>query len=76
MEDFCYAGGLPVVMRELAEAGLLHADAITVTGSAVGANVADAQCWNGEVIRPWPNRSSPPGPAPRCCAATSPRAAR
>src|SRR5882724_2955470 len=30
MEDFCYAGGLPAVMRELAESGLLHADAITV----------------------------------------------
>ena len=50
MEDFCYAGGLPAVMRELAESGLLHADAITVTGSAVGANVADAPCWNREVI--------------------------
>ena len=33
MEDFCYAGGLPAVMRELADSGLLHADAITVTGS-------------------------------------------
>ncbi len=51
MEDFCYAGGLPAVMRELAENGLLHADAITVTGSAVGANVADAPCWNREVVK-------------------------
>src|SRR5437762_12112501 len=51
MEDFCYAGGLPVVMRELAYSGLLHADAITVTGSAVGANVAEAPCWNREVIK-------------------------
>src|SRR5947208_8148524 len=51
MEDFCYAGGLPVVMRELAEHGLLHTDAITVTGAAVGANVADAPCWNREVIK-------------------------
>src|SRR6202046_5178691 len=31
MEDFCYAGGLPAVMRELG--GLLHHDAITVTGT-------------------------------------------
>src|ERR1700728_3488384 len=51
MEDFCYAGGLPAVMRELAEAGLLHRDAITVTGSGVAENVAAAQCWNRDVIR-------------------------
>src|ERR1700733_5888484 len=51
MEDFCYAGGLPAVMRELANAGLLHRDAITVTGSGVGENVAAAQCWNRDVIR-------------------------
>ena len=30
MEDFCYAGGLPAVMRELG--GLLHGNAVTVTG--------------------------------------------
>src|ERR1700689_2507184 len=50
MEDFCYAGGLPAVMRELDQAGLLHADAMTVTGAGAGANVADAPCWNREVI--------------------------
>ncbi|WP_026874303.1 IlvD/Edd family dehydratase [Jiangella gansuensis] len=52
MEDFCYAGGLPVVLRELAEAGLLDGDAHTVTGQSIGANVAAAECWNREVIRP------------------------
>src|SRR6202451_2422676 len=51
MEDFCYAGGLPAVMRELDAAGLLHADAITVTGSGIGANVAEAPCWNRDVIK-------------------------
>ncbi len=50
MEDFCYAGGLPAVMRELAEAGLLHAGAVTVTGTTAGENVKDAPCWNREVI--------------------------
>jgi dihydroxyacid dehydratase/phosphogluconate dehydratase len=49
MEDFCYAGGLPAVMRELG--GLLHHDAITVTGTTVGENVRDAPCWNRDVIR-------------------------
>jgi dihydroxy-acid dehydratase len=48
MEDFCYAGGLPAVMRELG--GLLHGDAITVTGRTVAENVADAPCWNRDVI--------------------------
>ena len=61
MEDFCYAGGLPAVMRELAESGLLHADAITVTGSAVGANVADAPCWNREVIKTMAEPFQPAG---------------
>jgi dihydroxy-acid dehydratase len=50
MEDFCYAGGLPAVMRELDSRGLLHSEAITVTGAGVGANVAGAECWNGKVI--------------------------
>jgi L-arabonate dehydrase len=49
MEDFCYAGGLPAVMRELG--GLLHTKAVTVTGRTVADNVADAECWNREVIR-------------------------
>jgi dihydroxy-acid dehydratase len=48
MEDFCYAGGLPAVMRELG--GLLHTDALTVTGASVGENVAAAPCWNRDVI--------------------------
>ena len=50
MEDFCYAGGLPAVMRELG--GLLHAGALTVTGKTVAENVADAPCWNRDVIMP------------------------
>src|SRR5471032_2050691 len=32
MEDFCYAGGLPAVLRELGEHGLLHKKALTVNG--------------------------------------------
>jgi dihydroxy-acid dehydratase len=50
MEDFCYAGGLPVVMREIQH--LLHRDAPTVNGRTIGENVANARCWNREVIRP------------------------
>ncbi|MBB4683096.1 IlvD/Edd family dehydratase [Amycolatopsis jiangsuensis] len=50
MEDFCYAGGVPVVLRRLLESGLLHGDAITVTGRSVAHESAEAQCWNDEVI--------------------------
>ena len=33
MEDFCYAGGLPAVMKEIS--GHLHLDALTVTGKSI-----------------------------------------
>ena len=49
MEDFYYAGGLPVVMRELGD--LLDASALTVSGQTVGENVASAECYDREVIR-------------------------
>jgi dihydroxy-acid dehydratase len=48
MEDFYYAGGLPVVMNRLGDR--LHLDAITVNGRTVGENVEGAQAWNPDVI--------------------------
>jgi dihydroxy-acid dehydratase len=48
MEDFCYAGGLPVVMKEIASH--LHLDAITANGLSIGQNIADAQNYNAQVI--------------------------
>jgi len=48
MEDFYYAGGLPVVMNRLGDR--LHRDAITVNGCTVGQNVEGAQAWNPDVI--------------------------
>ncbi len=50
MEDFYYAGGLPAVLKELAENKLLHTDALTVNGGSIGENVKDAPCWNRDVI--------------------------
>src|SRR5881409_1213593 len=50
MEDFFYAGGLPVVLKELLP--LLHGDAPTVNGKSLADNVRDARCWNEDVIRP------------------------
>jgi len=48
MEDFYYAGGVPAVVRELAD--VIHRDALTVNGKTIGENTADAPCWNREVI--------------------------
>lgn len=49
MEDFFYAGGLPVVIQELKDH--LHMDAPTVTGKTLGENTAGAVCYNRDVIR-------------------------
>ncbi|OGA00590.1 MAG: dihydroxy-acid dehydratase [Betaproteobacteria bacterium RIFCSPLOWO2_02_67_12] len=51
MEDFYYAGGLPAVLRELGEHGLLHKDALTVNGGTIWENNREAPCWNRDVIR-------------------------
>jgi dihydroxy-acid dehydratase len=51
MEYFFYAGGLPAVMKELLSHSLLHGDVPTVSGRTVAENVADASCWNHDVIR-------------------------
>jgi L-arabonate dehydrase len=61
MEDFCYAGGLPVVLRQLSGAGLLHDGQVTVTGQPIGTGLADATCWNTDVIRPLEQPLQPPG---------------
>jgi len=50
MEDYFYAGGLPAVLRELGQAGVLNRDALTVNGKTIWENVTEAPCWNREVI--------------------------
>ncbi len=49
MEDFCYAGGLPVVMKEIEH--LLHKDIITVSGKTVAENIANAVNYDARVIK-------------------------
>ncbi|QYJ04465.1 dihydroxy-acid dehydratase [Nocardioides panacisoli] len=39
--DFDRVGGIPMVMKALLEAGLLHGDCLTVTGKTVAENLAD-----------------------------------
>jgi len=48
MEDFYYAGGVPVVIQELKDH--LHLDTMTITGKGQGENTAGAVCYNREVI--------------------------
>jgi dihydroxy-acid dehydratase len=53
MEDFYYAGGLPALMTRLRD--FLHLDALTVTGKTLGENIANAEVYNDDVIRPLSN---------------------
>ena len=53
MEDFYYAGGLPVVIKELGD--LLHQDCISVNGKSFAENYGDAENYNEDVIRPISN---------------------
>jgi dihydroxy-acid dehydratase len=50
MEDFHYAGGLPAVIRELGQNGLLNRKALTANGRTIWDNNRRAPCWNREVI--------------------------
>ncbi|MDO8376399.1 MAG: dihydroxy-acid dehydratase, partial [Aquabacterium sp.] len=50
MEDFCYAGGLPVVMKEIAQH--LHCNIVTTSGHTVAENFSDAVNYNADVIKP------------------------
>ena len=58
MEDFCYAGGCPAVMKELGP--LFRRGAVTVSGHAQGEIADAAQVWNREVIG---TREQPFGPS-------------
>ena len=49
------AGGIQALMGELARGGLIHADALTVTGKTVGENLAGKKVRDSEVIRPLTN---------------------
>jgi dihydroxy-acid dehydratase len=52
-EDYHRAGGVPAVVAELMQAGLLpHPGAITANGQSMGTNCADALNRNHDVIRP------------------------
>jgi len=53
MSDVDRVGGVPVVMRALLDAGLIHGDCLTVTGKTVAENLADIAPPDpdGEILR-------------------------
>ena len=53
MSDLDRVGGVPVVMKELLDAGLLHGDALTVTGKTQAENLAEVTppAPDGEIVR-------------------------
>ena len=50
MEDFYYAGGMRAFLNRLAP--FLNLSCVTVSGHTLGEDIAGAQVWNDEVIRP------------------------
>ena len=54
MSDLDRVGGVPVIMRELLERGLLDGDCLTITGRSIAENLADLApaAPDGEVVRP------------------------
>ncbi|MGN6693008.1 MAG: dihydroxy-acid dehydratase domain-containing protein, partial [Aquihabitans sp.] len=54
MTDLDRIGGVPVVMKELLDAGLLHGDCLTVTGKTIAENQADVNppAPDGVVVHP------------------------
>src|SRR5687768_18105339 len=53
MNDVDRVGGVPVVMKALLDAGLMHGDCLTVTGKTMAENLADIDLGlDGDIIRP------------------------
>lgn len=51
IEDLDAAGGIPAVMAELSNKGLINKELITVTGKTVGENIANAKVIDREIVR-------------------------
>lgn len=58
MEDFCYAGGMPVVLKQLADNGHLRSNT-TVLGGDITAYAEGAECFNDDVIKSFDNPVKP-----------------
>jgi dihydroxy-acid dehydratase len=62
MVDLDRIGGVPVVLKELLDAGLLHGDVMTVTGRSMAENLADVVIpTDQDVVRPFTEPLAPQG---------------
>ena len=62
MSDLDAVGGVPVVMKELLDAGLLHGDTLTVTGRTLEENLSNVDVVpDGRVVHTVSNSRSPTG---------------
>lgn len=52
-EDYYHAGGVPAVVNQLMQQGLIQEDAMTVNGKTIGENCRDAKIEDENVIRPF-----------------------
>lgn len=62
MSDLDRVGGVPLIMRQLLDGGLLHGDVITVTGKTVAENLKDVTAQpDGDIVYPVSTPRSPTG---------------
>ncbi|HYG72029.1 MAG TPA: dihydroxy-acid dehydratase, partial [Actinomycetota bacterium] len=63
MQDLDRVGGVPVVMKELLDAGLLNGECLTVTGRTIAENLGamDIPDPDGDVVRPFAEPIHPEG---------------
>ncbi len=76
MNDVDRHGGIPVIMKAMLDEGLLHGDALTVTGKTLAENLADLNPdpIDGTVIHSFETRSTPPAASRSCTARSRPKA--
>ncbi|MFH2091155.1 MAG: dihydroxy-acid dehydratase [Pseudomonadota bacterium] len=55
IQDLHFSGGIPAVMKELSDHGMLHTDCMTVTGKTLGQNLEMVVKKDQQVIRPIEN---------------------
>lgn len=61
VQDLHQAGGIPAVMGELRQMGLLNGNCMTVTGKTVAENLIGIKVLDAQVIRPWESPYAPAG---------------
>ena len=61
MQDLYAAGGIPAIMAQLAEAGIVDGSVLTVTGSPLSATLEKAAVRDADVIRPIASPHAPVG---------------